>query len=559
METTEKKTNFITNAIDHDIENKVYSNDRVHTRFPPEPNGYLHIGHAKASLLNYRIATEYNGIFNLRFDDTNPIKEDTEYIDSIKEDLDWLGIHWDDHLCFASSYFDQMANYAIELIKKGLAFVDDLSAKEMRQYRGNLKEAGKESPFRNRSIDENLELFNQMKAGKLPEGSGILRAKIDMASPNMNMRDPAIYRILHTKHHSVDKEWYIYPMYDFAHPIEDAIEGITHSLCTLEFEDHRPFYEWVLANIDDFQKEPPRQIEFAKLNLTKTIVGKRLLKQLVDEKIVDGWDDPRLATISGLRRRGYTPESIQAFCEAIGIAKTNSTVDIAMLEHFIRDDLKFKAPRLMAVLDPLKVTIINYPENQTEMLELPINQEDPSLGNYTTPFSREIFIERSDFLENPPKKFYRLYPGNEVRLRGAYFVVCQEVIKDDDGHVIELKCTYDPATRSGSGFSERKVKGTIHWVDAKKATPLEIHLYDYLIDDNTAITKDNFIDHINPNSLTVITGYVEPEVMKAKTLDKFQFIRNGFFSVDPKYSTASHPVFNQIVSLKSSWKPGKNK
>ena len=557
MEHTENKTNFITNAIDHDIANKVYKNGRVHTRFPPEPNGYLHIGHAKASLLNYRIAKQYQGKFNLRFDDTNPIKEDMEYVDSIKEDLTWLGIDWEDRLFFASSYFEKMSNYAVELIKKGLAYVDDLTADEMREYRGNLTECGRESPCRCRSIEENLTLFEQMKDGKLPEGSQVLRAKIDMASPNMNMRDPAIYRILHTTHHATQDDWFIFPMYDYAHPIEDAIEGITHSLCTLEFEDHRPFYDWVLSNLDDFQKEPPRQIEFAKLNLTKTILGKRFLKQLVDEKIVDGWDDPRLVTISGLRRRGYTPESIQAFCEAIGIAKTNSTVDIAMLEHFIRDDLKFKASRLMTVLDPLKITITNYPEGQVEWVELPLNQEDLEIGNYCTPFSREIFVERSDFMEVPPKKFYRLFPGNEVRLRGAYFVICNEVIKDTDGNIIELKCTYDPATRSGSGFAERKVKGTIHWVDVNLSKKVEIHLYDNLVEDDEGINKDNFLDRINPNSLKIIEAYAEPEVMKAKALEKFQFIRNGFFSVDPKYSTLEAPVFNQIVSLKSSWKPGK--
>lgn len=554
METTEKKTNFITNAIDHDILNKVYPNDRVHTRFPPEPNGYLHIGHAKASLLNYRIAQQYHGKFNLRFDDTNPIKEDMEYVDSIKEDLTWLGIKWDDRLFFASSYFNQMAEYAVELIKKGLAFVDQLSAEELRQFRGTLTEPGKESPFRNRSIEANLELFELMKAGKLPEGSHILRAKIDMSSPNMNMRDPAIYRILHTKHHSTSEDWYIYPMYDYAHPIEDAIEGVTHSLCTLEFEDHRPFYDWVLSHLDDFKKEPPRQIEFAKLNLTKTIVGKRFLKQLVDDKIVDGWDDPRLATISGLRRRGFTSASIQAFCEAIGVAKTNSTVDIAMLEHFIRDDLKLKAPRLMAVVEPLKVTITNYPKDQIEWVELPLNQENTEMGTYTTPFSREILIDRTDFMEIPAKKYFRLFPGNEVRLRGAYFITCQEVIKDDDGNVIELKCTYDPATKSGAGC-ERKVKGTIHWVDASHASEVELHLYDYLIEDDAGLNKDNFLERINPKSLEVTKAYVEPELLKAKIYDKFQFIRNGFFSVDPKYTTATSLVFNQIVSLKSSWKP----
>lgn len=558
METIEKNSNFITNIIDQDIKNNVYAGGRVHTRFPPEPNGYLHIGHAKASLLNYRIAKQYQGKFNLRFDDTNPTKEEVEYVDSIIKDLTWLGIDWEDRLFYASCYFEQMATYAVELIEKGLAFVDDLSAEEMRDYRGTLQEPGRESPFRNRSISDNLTLFKQMKAGDLPEGSHVLRAKIDMASPNMNMRDPAIYRILHTSHHATNEDWYIYPMYDYAHPIEDAIEGITHSLCTLEFEDHRPFYEWVLNQLDDFQKEPPRQIEFAKLNLTRTIIGKRFLKQLVDEKIVDGWDDPRLVTISGLRRRGYTPESLQAFCQAIGIAKTNSTVDIAMLEHFIRDDLKLKAPRFMAVMDPLKVTITNYPKDEIEYLNIPLNQENEEMGDYTTPFGREIYVERSDFMENPSKKYYRLYPGNEVRLRGAYFVVCTDVVKDESGKIIELKCTYDPATKSGSGFSKRKVRGTIHWVEASQAKEIEIHLYDHLLDETAEITNDNFKDCLNRDSLKIVTALGEPSVNKLKAFDKLQFIRNGFFSVDPKYSTPEAPVFNQIVSLKSSWKPPKN-
>lgn len=557
METIEKRSNFITNIIDQDIKDKTYSNDRVHTRFPPEPNGYLHIGHAKASLLNYRIAKQYQGKFNLRFDDTNPTKEDIEYVDSIIEDLTWLGIDWEDRLFYASSYFEKMAGYAVELITKDLAFVDDLSADEMRDYRGTLTEPGKESPFRNRSVAESLNLFKQMKAGDLAEGSHVLRAKIDMASPNMNMRDPIIYRILDSNHHALEEDWHIYPMYDYAHPIEDAIEGITHSLCTLEFEDHRPFYEWVLNHLDDFKNEPPRQIEFAKLNLTRTIVGKRFLKQLVDEKIVDGWDDPRLVTISGLRRRGYTPQALQAFSEAIGVAKTNSTVDIAMLEHFIRDDLKLKAPRLMAVLDPLKVTITNYPQNEIEFLNVPINQENPEMGDYETPFGREIYIERSDFLEDPPKKYYRLYPGNEVRLRGAYFIVCTDVIKDQAGNIIELKCTYDPATKSGSGFTGRKVKGTIHWVEASHAKEIDLHMYDYLLDETLDITNDNFKERINPSSLTIIKALAEPLVSELKVFDKLQLIRNGFFSVDPKYSSPGKPVLNQIVSLKSSWKPSK--
>lgn len=556
METNEK-TNFIINAIDEDNKNHVYTDERVHTRFPPEPNGYLHIGHAKASLLNYRIAKKYNGKFNLRFDDTNPVKEDIEYVNSIKEDLSWLGIDWEDRLYFASSYFSKMAEYAVELIKKGLAFVDDLNADQIREYRGTLKEPGKESPFRNRSVSENLELFEKMKAGEFDEGVKVLRAKIDMASPNMNMRDPVIYRILHTKHPNTNEDWYIYPMYDFAHPVEDAIEGITHSLCTLEFEDHRPFYDWVLANLDDFKAEHPRQIEFAKLNLSGTIMGKRYLKRLVDEGIVDGWDDPRLATISGMRRRGYTPEAIQAFCEEIGVAKANSTVDIAMLEHFIRDDLKLKAPRVNAVLDPLKVTITNYPEDQTEWLEIETNLDVPEMGMHKMPFGREIYVEKSDFMEVPVKKYFRLFPGNEVRLRGAYFITCNEVIKDENGEVIELKCTYDPETKSGSGFTGRKVKGTIHWVSADFGKQVEVHMLNPLLKDEEGFDADTFLDKINPDSLKKITAWVEPRVLEASPYDKFQFVRQGYFSVDPKYSTEGNPVFNQVVPLKSSWRPGK--
>ena len=556
METNEK-TNFIINAIDEDNKNHVYTDERVHTRFPPEPNGYLHIGHAKASLLNYRIAKKYNGKFNLRFDDTNPVKEDIEYVNSIKEDLSWLGIDWEDRLYFASSYFSKMAEYAVELIKKGLAFVDDLNADQIREYRGTLKEPGKESPFRNRSVSENLELFEKMKAGEFDEGVKVLRAKIDMASPNMNMRDPVIYRILHTKHPNTNEDWYIYPMYDFAHPVEDAIEGITHSLCTLEFEDHRPFYDWVLANLDDFKAEHPRQIEFAKLNLSGTIMGKRYLKRLVDEGIVDGWDDPRLATISGMRRRGYTPEAIQALCEEIGVAKANSTVDIAMLEHFIRDDLKLKAPRVNAVLDPLKVTITNYPEGQTEWLEIETNLDVPEMGMHKMPFGREIYVEKSDFMEVPVKKYFRLFPGNEVRLRGAYFITCNEVIKDENGEVIELKCTYDPETKSGSGFTGRKVKGTIHWVSADLGKQVEVHMLNPLLKDEEGFDADTFLDKINPDSLKKITAWVEPRVLEASPYDKFQFVRQGYFSVDPKYSTEGNPVFNQVVPLKSSWRPGK--
>lgn len=553
-----EKTNFIINAIEEDLRNDVYEDAPIHTRFPPEPNGYLHIGHAKAALLNYRIAKRYNGEFNLRFDDTNPIKEDIEYVDAIKKDLEWLGINWEDRMYFASSYFSRMAGYAEELIEKGLAYVDDQSADIIRETRGTLTEPGVESPYRNRSVEENHALFQAMKKGEVSEGQKVLRAKIDMASPNMNMRDPVIYRVLHTTHPNTGEEWYVYPMYDFAHPVEDAIEGITHSLCTLEFEDHRPFYNWTLEHLDDFQVAPPRQIEFAKLNLTQTIVGKRYLKQLVDSGIADGWDDPRLATICGLRRRGYTPEAIQAFCEEIGVAKANSTVDFAMLEHFIRDDLKLKAPRMNAVLDPLKVTITNYPEDTIEWLEIETNLDVPEMGTHKMPFGREIYVERSDFMEVPVKKYFRLFPGNEVRLRGAYFITCNEVIKDDNGQVIELKCTYDPETKSGTGFTGRKVKGTIHWVSAVEGKTCEIHQFKPLLAEGVSFSADDFLEKIDPNSLEIITAWVEPEVMKAESFDKVQFVRNGYFSADPKYSKPGAPVFNQVVPLKSSWRPPKN-
>ncbi|MEG1432900.1 glutamine--tRNA ligase/YqeY domain fusion protein [Eubacterium sp.] len=553
-----EKTNFIINAIEEDLRNDVYEDTPIHTRFPPEPNGYLHIGHAKAALLNYRIAKRYNGEFNLRFDDTNPIKEDIEYVNAIKKDLEWLGINWDDRLYFASSYFSKMAAYAEELIAKGLAYVDDQSADIIRETRGTLTEPGIESPYRNRSVEENHALFQAMKKGEVGEGQKVLRAKIDMASPNMNMRDPVIYRVLHTTHPNTGEEWYVYPMYDFAHPVEDAIEGITHSLCTLEFEDHRPFYNWTLEHLDDFQVSPPRQIEFAKLNLTQTIVGKRYLKQLVDSGIADGWDDPRLATICGMRRRGYTPEAIQAFCEEIGVAKANSTVDFAMLEHFIRDDLKLKAPRMNAVLDPLKVTITNYPEDTIEWLEIETNLDVPEMGTHKMPFGREIYVERSDFMEVPVKKYFRLFPGNEVRLRGAYFITCNEVIKDDDGRVIELKCTYDPETKSGTGFTGRKVKGTIHWVSAVEGKTCEIHQFKPLLEEGVSFSSEDFLEKIDPNSLEIIKAWVEPEAMKAEPFDKVQFVRNGYFSADPKYSKPGAPVFNQVVPLKSSWRPPKN-
>lgn len=552
--TTPEKSNFIYNAINEDIKEHVYSDDRVHTRFPPEPNGYLHIGHAKASLFNYRVAQKYGGKFNLRFDDTNPVKEDVEYVNAIKDDLHWLGIDWEDRLFFASSYFGKMYQYAVELIRKGLAYVDDLNAEQIREYRGTLKEPGKESPYRNRSVEENLELFEAMKNGKFDEGEKVLRAKVDMASPNMNMRDPVIYRIIHTKHPNTTEEWYVYPMYDFAHPLEDAIEGITHSLCTLEFEDHRPIYDWFLAHLDDFKDEHPRQIEFAKLGLTNTIMGKRYLKQLVDEGIVDGWDDPRLATISGLRRRGYTPEAIQDFCEEIGVAKSNSTVDYAMLEHFVRNDLKLKTPRVNAVLDPLKVTITNYPEDQIEWLDIETNLDVPEMGTHKMPFGREIYVEKSDFMEVPVKKYFRLFPGNEVRLRGAYFITCNEVVKDENGEVIELKCTYDPQTKAGTGFTGRKVKGTIHWVSAAEGRQVDVRLFQPLLKDDESFDAETFLEKINPDSLKKVTAWVEPRVMEAKPGDRFQFVRQGYFCADTRYSTEGKPVFNEIVALKSSFK-----
>ncbi|NTW73193.1 MAG: glutamine--tRNA ligase/YqeY domain fusion protein, partial [Eubacteriaceae bacterium] len=529
-ETEKSSSNFIYNLIEEDIKNSIYTDNRVHTRFPPEPNGYLHIGHAKAILLNYNTAKRFSGKFNLRFDDTNPVKEDLEYVESIKEDIKWLGADWEDRMFFASNYFDMMYEYAVELIKKGLAFVDDLSADEIREYRGSLTSHGKNSPYRDREIYENLELFENMKNGKYPDGTKVLRAKIDMSSPNINMRDPVIYRILHAEHHNTGDTWCIYPMYDYAHPIEDAIEKITHSLCSLEFEDHRPFYNWVLENIDDFKKEHPRQIEFAKLFLTRTIVGKRFLKELVDNKIVDGWDDPRLMTIAGLRRRGVTPEAIQNFAEEIGVAKGNSIVDIAMLEHFIRDDLKDKAFRVMAVIDPIKVVVTNYPEDQIEWFEIINNPENESMGSRKVPFSKEIYIEREDFMIEPPKKYFRMFPGNEVRLMGAYFVRCTEYLTDENGIVTEIHCTYDPETRSGSGFTGRKVKGTIHWVSAAINKPVEIRLYDYLLRDEEVSDEDSVVKHpINPNSLEIKSGFAEHSLAGAKKGEHFQFVRNGYY------------------------------
>ncbi|GAA0071403.1 glutamine--tRNA ligase/YqeY domain fusion protein [Clostridium sardiniense] len=543
-------SNFIRNIIIEDLDNGKH--DSIITRFPPEPNGYLHIGHAKSILLNFGLGAEFKGRTNLRFDDTNPVKEDTEYVQSIEEDVKWLGCQWNE-LHFASNYFDEMYNRAILLIKKGLAYVCDLTPDEAKEFRGTLTEPGKDSPYRNRTIEENLELFEKMRKGEFKDGEKVLRAKIDMASPNMNMRDPIIYRIAHATHHNTGDKWCIYPMYDFAHPIEDAIEGITHSICTLEFADHRPLYDWIVKECE--MENVPRQIEFARLNMTNTVMSKRKLKQLVDEKVVDGWDDPRMPTISGLRRRGYTPESIRNFCTAIGVAKNNSVVDSQMLDYFLREDLQTKAPTAMAVMNPLKVIITNYPEGKTEMLPVSNNPKNEELGTREVPFSREIYVERDDFMEVPVKKYFRLFPGNEVRLMGAYFIKCNDVIKDPEGNVIELHCTYDPETKSGSGFTGRKVKGTIHWVDAKNAVPAEFRLYEPLIlDVEDGNVDKNFLEQINPNSMQVLNGFIEPIAINgAKSLDKFQMVRNGFFSVD-NHTKDGKLIFNRIVPLKSSFK-----
>ncbi|MEJ8544265.1 glutamine--tRNA ligase/YqeY domain fusion protein [Brevibacillus borstelensis] len=540
-------SNFIRNIVLEDLqEGRV---EEIVTRFPPEPNGYLHIGHAKAICLNFELAKEFKGRANLRFDDTNPVKEDTEYVAAIKEDVKWLGFEWDG-LFFASDYFEEMYNRAILLIKKGLAYVCDLSPEEIRQTRGTLTEPGTNSPYRDRSVEENLDLFQRMRNGEFKDGEKVLRSKIDMSSPNMNLRDPILYRISHATHHNTGDKWCIYPMYDFAHPLEDAIEGVTHSLCSLEFEDHRPLYDWVVRECE--MENVPRQYEFARLNLTNTVMSKRKLKLLVDEQVVDGWDDPRMPTISGLRRRGFTPESIRTFAREVGVARSNSTVDEKMLEHFIREDLKLKAPRTMAVLRPLKVVITNYPEDQVELLDAEINPENPEMGTRQIPFSREIYIEQDDFMENPPSKYFRLFPGNEVRLKHAYFIKCTDVVKDEQGNVVEIHCTYDPETKSGSGFTGRKVKGTIHWVDAKHALPAEFRLYEPLIlDDQEEGTT--FLDNINPNSLEILSGYVEPNMKETKPQDKYQFFRHGYFNVDPKYTTKDKLVFNRIVSLKSSF------
>ena len=542
--------NFIEQEIDKDLAEGVY--DHVQTRFPPEPNGYLHIGHAKSILLNSGLAKEYGGKFNLRFDDTNPTKEKTEYVESIIADVKWLGADFEDRLFFASDYFDTMYECAVKLIKKGKAYVCDLTADEIREYRGDFNTPGKNSPYRERTVEENLTLFENMKNGVYQDGEKVLRAKIDMASPNINMRDPVIYRVAHMSHHNTGDKWCIYPMYDFAHPIEDAIEHITHSICTLEFEDHRPLYDWVVRECEF--ENPPRQIEFAKLYLTNVVTGKRYIKKLVEDGIVDGWDDPRLVTIAALRRRGYTPESLKMFVDLVGVSKANSSVDYAMLEYCIREDLKLKRPRMMAVLDPVKLIIDNYPEGETELLSIPNNLENPEMGERQVPFSRELYIEREDFMEEPPKKYFRLFPGNEVRLMGAYFVTCTGCEKDENGRVTAVHCTYDPETKSGSGFNARKVKGTIHWVSAPTAGQVECRLYENIVDEEKGKLNADGTLNLNTNSKTVTTAYVEPALMEAKEYESFQFMRNGYYCVDCRDSVKGKPVYNRIVSLKSSFK-----
>ena len=544
--------NFIENIIDKDLEDGVYS--KIVTRFPPEPNGYLHIGHAKSIILNSGLAKEYGGDFHLRFDDTNPMKEKAEFVESIMEDVRWICGDLDKEMVFfASDYFDQMYECAVKLIKKGKAFVCDLNAEQMREYRGTLKEAGKNSPYRDRSVEENLDLFERMRNGEFEDGSCVLRAKIDMSSPNVNMRDPVIYRVARMHHHNAGDKWCIYPMYDFAHPIEDAIEGVTHSICTLEFEDHRPLYDWVVRELEF--ENPPKQIEFAKLYLTNVVTGKRYIKRLVEDGIVDGWDDPRLVSIAALRRRGFTPESIQNFVDLCGISKANSSVDYAMLEYCIREDLKAKRPRMMAVLDPVKVIIDNYPEGQVEYLEVDNNVENPELGKRKVPFTRELYVERDDFMEEPPKKYFRMFPGNEVRFMNAYFVKCNSCIKDENGNVTEIHCTYDPASKGGNSPDGRKVKGTIHWVSAEYGKQVTVRLYENIVNEELGVYNEDGSLNLNPNSLTVLDNcVVEPELMNAKAYDSFQFVRNGFFCADCKDSKDGQPVFNRIVSLKSSFK-----
>ena len=558
MENETVSKNFIEQMIDKDIE-EGYCHE-VHTRFPPEPNGYLHIGHAKSILLNYGLAQKYSGKFNLRFDDTNPTKEKTEFVEAIQSDIEWLGADWEGRLFFASDYFDQMYEGAVKLIKKGKAYVSDLSAEQIREYRGTLTEPGKEDPYSTRSVEENLALFEDMKNGKFADGEKVLRARIDMSSSNINMRDPVIYRVAHMTHHRTGDKWCIYPMYDYAHPIEDAIEGITHSICTLEFEDHRPLYNWVVEEvgkdmIPDKDEMPPRQIEFAKLYLTNVVTGKRYIKRLVEEGIVDGWDDPRLVSIAALRRRGFTPESIKMFVDLCGISKANSSVDYAMLEYCIREDLKLKKPRMVAILDPVKVVIDNYPEGQIEYLDVVNNLENEELGSRKVPFGREIYIDREDFMEEPPKKYFRMFPGNEVRLMNAYFVTCNSFVKDENGKVTEIHCTYDPASRGGNSPDGRKVKGTIQWVSAEKNVKAEIRLYENIVDEEKGVYNEDGSLNLNPNSLTVLKDcYVEENLADAKAYDSFQFVRQGFFCVDAKDSTPEHLVFNRIVSLKSSFK-----
>ena len=554
-ENTERVSkNFIEDIIDKDIAEG--RTKKVITRFPPEPNGYLHIGHAKSILLNYGLAKEYGGQFNLRFDDTNPTKEKTEFVESIKADVEWLGADFGDRCFFASNYFEKMYEAAIKLIKKGKAFVCDLSADEIREYRGTLTEPGKNSPYRERSMEENLDLFERMKNGEFPDGSKVLRAKIDMSSPNMNMRDPVIYRIARMTHHNTGDNWCIYPMYDFAHPIEDAVEGITHSICTLEFEDHRPLYDWVVRELE--YENPPKQIEFAKLYLTNVVTGKRYIKKLVDNGIVDGWDDPRLVTISALRRRGYTPESIKLFMELSGVTKSNASSDYAMLEYCIRETLKLEKKRVMAILDPVKLVITNYPEGETEWLDAPHNLENEALGSRKLAFTRELYIEREDFMIDPPKKYFRLFPGNEVRLMNAYFVTCTGYDVDENGKVTEIRCTYDPETKSGNGFEGRKVKGTIHWVSASHAVPCEVRLYENIVDEEKGVYNEDGELNLNPNSLTVIKNAFVEESLKGTTeVEQYQFVRNGFFCLDSKDSKPEMPVFNRIVSLKSSYNPNK--
>ncbi|MBN3553172.1 glutamine--tRNA ligase/YqeY domain fusion protein [Fictibacillus nanhaiensis] len=547
-------SNFIKTIIQNDLESGKHK--KIVTRFPPEPNGYLHIGHAKSIVINFGLADEFGGETNLRFDDTNPLKEDQEYVDAIKQDVEWLGFEWE-NLRYASDYFEEMYDRAVLLIKKGKAYVDDLTADEIREYRGTLTEPGKESPYRNRSVEENLDLFDRMRKGEFENGQKVLRAKIDMSSPNINLRDPVIYRVSHATHHNTGDTWCIYPMYAFAHPIEDAIEGVTHSLCTTEFEDQRPLYNWVVEECE--MESQPQQIEFGRLGLTNTVMSKRKLKQLVDEGYVDGWDDPRMPTISGLRRKGYTPESIVEFVKAAGVSKGSGVTDTAMLEHFIREDLKVKAPRTMGIVDPLKVVITNYPEGQVEMLDAEINPENPEMGSRQIPFSREIYIEREDFMEDPPKKYFRLFPGNEVRLKHAYFIKCEDFIKDENGNVVELHCTYDVETKSGSGFTGRKVKGTLHWVEATQAVPAEFRIYEPLISDADMEKEEDsegktFLDYVNKDSLIVKQGFIEANMKDAKPQDKFQFFRHGYFNVDPKHTSEEKIVFNEIVSLKSSFK-----